>query len=142
MRTIYDTRRDNLRALIGQWGGPTSLARKLGHSNGAYIAQLAGPRPTRQVSEKVAREIEATLSLPAGWMDQEHAPGGTALDDQALTECVRAVATVLRDAHLKPDPQVYAQLVSLAYDRWKLVGRIDEPYLLRLTSLLTKEDPS
>ena len=45
MRTIYDTRRDNLRALIGQWGGPTSLSKKLGHANGSYIAQLARPRP-------------------------------------------------------------------------------------------------
>lgn len=24
-----------------QWGGPTSLAKKLGHSNGSYLAQLA-----------------------------------------------------------------------------------------------------
>lgn len=140
MKTIYDTRRDNLRALMGQWGGPTSLSRKLGHANGSYIAQIAGPNPTRQISERVAREIEATLGLPAGWMDQDQAPGGTALDDTALTECVRCVTTVLRDAGLKPEPQAYAQLVALTYDRFKLVGRIDETYVVKLASLLKKEE--
>lgn len=87
MRTIYDTRRDNLRALIGQWGGPTSLAKKLGHSNGSYIAQLAGPRPSREVSEKVAREIEKVLGLPVAWMDQDHPTGGQQLNDE--THCRR-----------------------------------------------------
>jgi hypothetical protein len=140
MRTIYDIRRDNLRTLMGQWGGPTSLSRKLGHSNGSYIAQIAGPNPSRQISEKVAREIEAKLELPLGWMDQEHAPVPDALDDQGLTECVTAVATVLRDTSLRPTPAAYAQLVSLAYDRFKLTGRIDEPFLQRLVSLLPKEE--
>lgn len=42
MKSVYDTRRTNLRSLIGQWGGPTSLSKKLGHSNGSYLAQLVG----------------------------------------------------------------------------------------------------
>lgn len=136
MRTIYDTRRDNLRALIGQWGGPTSLAKKLGHSNGSYIAQLAGPRPSREVSEKVAREIEKVLGLPVAWMDQDHPTGGQQLNDETLTECVKAVATVLRDAGLRPDPQAYATLVQLVYDRVKLTGRLDEHHIQKLTTLL------
>ena len=67
MRSVYDQRRDNLRALMTQWGGPTSMAKKLGHSNGSYVAQLAGPNPSREISEKVAREMEAKLGLPIGW---------------------------------------------------------------------------
>ena len=136
MRTIYDTRRDNLRALIGQWGGPTSLSKKLGHANGSYIAQLAGPRPSREVSEKVAREIEQRLGLPVAWMDQEHPRTGQHLDDETLTECVKAVATVLRDARLRPDPEAYGTLVQLVYDRVKLAGRIDENHIQRLAALL------
>ena len=135
MRTIYDTRRDNLRALIGQWGGPTSLAKKLGHSNGSYIAQLAGPRPSREVSEKVAREIEKVLGLPVAWMDQDHPTGGQQLNDETLTECVKAVATVLRDAGLRPDPEAYGTLVQLVYDRVKLTGRLDEHHIQKLTTL-------
>lgn len=136
MRTIYDTRRDNLRALIGQWGGPTSLSKKLGHANGSYVAQLAGPRPSREVSEKVAREIEQKLGLPVAWMDQDHPRNGQHLDDETLTECVRAVATVLRDAGLRPDPETYGTLVQLVYDRVKLAGRIDEHHIKRLAQLL------
>jgi hypothetical protein len=71
MQTIYDIRRDNLRRLIGQWGGPTSLSKKLGHSNGSYIAQLAGP---------------------IAWMDREQEAGGLHLNDEALSDVVRAVA--------------------------------------------------
>jgi hypothetical protein len=58
---VYRTRRTNLRALAAQWGGPTSLAKKLGHSNGSYLAQLIGPNPSREVSEKTAREIERNM---------------------------------------------------------------------------------
>lgn len=136
MKSVYDQRRENLRNLIGQWGGPTSLAKKLGHANGSYIAQLAGPRPSREVSEKVAREIEATLNLPVGWMDQSHPAGGQQLNDETLTECVKAVATVLRDAGLRPDPEAYGTLVQLVYDRVKLTGRLDEHHIQRLTTLL------
>ena len=92
MRSVYEQRRDNLRELMRSWGGPTSMAKKLGHSNGSYLAQLAGPNPSREVSEKVAREIEGKLGLPLGWMDVEHdrrAP----VDDTALAECVRVLKT-------------------------------------------------
>lgn len=137
MRSVYDTRRENLRALIGQWGGPTSLARKLGHANGSYLAQLAGPRPSRDLSEKVAREVEGKLGLPLGWMDQDHPAGGHQLNDEALTACVRAVATALRDAGLRPSPDAYATLVQLVYDRVKLTGGggIDEQHINRLIQL-------
>jgi hypothetical protein len=55
MKSTYDIRRENLRTLIKTWGGPTSLAKKLGHANGSYLAQIAGPHPRRDISEKVAR---------------------------------------------------------------------------------------
>ena len=38
---VYEIRRANLRKLMADWGGPTILAAKLGHSNGSYLAQLA-----------------------------------------------------------------------------------------------------
>ena len=136
MANVYELRRENLRSLIGQWGGPTSLSRKLGHANGSYVAQLAGPRPSREVSEKVAREIEVKLGLPAAWMDQPHPPGAATLSDDVLTECVKAVATCLRDVGLRPEPEAYATLVQLTYDRAKLTGTIDEPFIHKLLKLL------
>jgi hypothetical protein len=45
------------------------------------------------------------------------------------------VATVLRDAGLRPDPETYGTLVQLAYDRAKLTGRLDENHIKQLTNL-------
>lgn len=135
MQSIYDTRRVNLRSLIGQWGGPTSLAKKLGHANGSYIAQLAGPTPSRDVSERTAREIELRLRLPVGWMDQDHPSGGTHLNDEALADVVRAVATTIRDAGLRLTPSQYATIVQLVYQNAKTFNRIDETYIQQLISL-------
>ena len=131
MRNVYEQRRDNVRRLISTWGGPTSLARKLGHSNGSYLAQLAGPSPSREVSEKVAREMETKLGLPLGWLDQEHGDVKP-LDEETLNACVRAVAAALDDAELRPRPTVYGTLVQLVYEHARLTGRIDESYVKRL----------
>ena len=132
---VYRTRRENLRDLARTWGGPTSLAKKLGHSNGSYLAQLIGPNPSREVSEKTAREIEKRLGLPVGWMDQEN-PASAVPDDSQLAECVRAVATCLRDKGLRPGPDVYSQVVALVYDRLRLTGRVDEPFIQKLVNLI------
>lgn len=135
MKSVYDMRRDNLRSLMTQWGGPTSLAKKLGHSNGSYVAQLVGPNPSREISEKVARDMEGKLNLPIGWLDQEHAGNGRQVDDAALSACVRAVAAALRDVDHNPSPDIYANLVSLAYEHAKLTGRVDEPFIQKLIGL-------
>lgn len=135
MKTIYEIRRDNFRELMKAWGGPTSLAKKLGHANGSYVAQLAGPNPSREISEKVAREIETKLTLAVGYLDHPHqrAPGKAQNGD--ISACVRAVASVLRDAGLKADPDRYAMLVQLAYDRLQLTGQLDEQYIKQLVQL-------
>lgn len=135
MRSVYDQRRENLRDLIRTWGGPTSLAKKLGHSNGSYIAQLAGPHPSREISEKVAREMESNLGLPLGWLDQEHGGNARPLDDAALGACVRAVAAALRDVGHRATPDQMADLAALAYEHTKLVGRVDEAFITKLVRL-------
>jgi hypothetical protein len=135
---VYKTRRENLRKLMTEWGGPTSLSKKLDHSNGSYLAQLAGPHPSREVSEKVAREIEGKLSLPLGWMDQDNNGGGRKVDDETLAMCVGAVAAAVRDAGLKPDAKTYGNLVQLAYEHTKLTGRVDENFIQRLVRLTGK----
>jgi hypothetical protein len=136
MHSVYDTRRENVRALMAQWGGPTSLAKKLGHSNGSYVAQLVGPNPSREISEKVARDMEGKLGLPIGWLDQEHPNAGRQVDDETLSACVRAVACSIRDARLSPDPDAYASLVNLVYEHAKLTGRVDEPFIQKLIGLI------
>ena len=139
MKSNYQTRRHNLRNLIAEWGGPTSLAAKLGYSNGSYVAQLAGPHPSREISEKVARTIEQRLALPANWLDQEHdIDKKNQLDQDVLGTCVRAVAAAIRDAGHTPSPDDYATLVSLAYEQCTLRGRVDEPFIQKLVRLTIK----
>lgn len=138
MKSVYEIRRDNLRALMKTWGGPTSLAKKLGHSNGSYVAQLAGPHPTRNVSEKGAREIEEKLGLSIGYMDQAHERSPGKLQHGDISRCVKAVTTVLRDAGLNPQPDTTANLVQLVFDRLQLTGELDEHYIKQLVQLVKR----
>lgn len=134
---IYDIRRANLRELMRTWGGPTSLAHKLGHTNGSYIAQLAGPNPSREISEKVARGIEQSLALPIGWMDKRNEPGQSApgLDDTLLTRCIRAVTAAAEDLGARPPAHKFADLVALAYEHAQVTGQCNEAHIKRLVRL-------
>jgi hypothetical protein len=71
MHTVIEYRRENLRKLIELNGGVGVLGRKLGYTNGSFIVQMAGPMPTREVTEATARAFEAKLGLEAGWLDFE-----------------------------------------------------------------------
>lgn len=41
MPNDYTNRRENLRKLIEQWGGSSTLATKLGYSNASFLVQMA-----------------------------------------------------------------------------------------------------
>lgn len=134
-KSIYDIRLENLRSLITTWGGPTSLSRKLGHANGSFVAQLAGPHPRRLVGEKVARQIESVLNLPMGWMDQAHAARVGDVQPDALTQCVQAVATVVQDSGARLEPAKFAAIVALIYEHHQQTGDLSEAYINRLVEL-------
>ena len=119
-----------------QWGGPTSLSKKLGHSNASYLAQLAGPNPSRDVSEKVAREIEHKLGLPDNWMDHRHkAPPGQP-DTGTLIDVIAIVRDVLDSEGVKAQRAKVEMLVNLVYERSQEAGHIDTDYLRRLVKLM------
>lgn len=136
MESVFDLRRTNLRKLMESWGGPTSLAHKLGHSNGSYLAQLAGPNPSREVSEKVAREIEIRLNLPPGWLDKKHKSPAGAPDTEKLIEVIALVQDVLDAEGVKLQRTKFTELVSLVYERASEGAPTDQNYLRRLVKLL------
>lgn len=81
MKTAKQIRRDNLRQLLLAHGGPAGLARRMGKSDrGSTFSQIAGPNPTRDVGDQMARELETVLGLAVGWMDRDHA-GSTNVED-------------------------------------------------------------
>lgn len=129
---VFTTRRKNLRDLIRQHEGATNLAKLLGYSSPSYLSQMVGPRPTRQVTEKVARQIEGRLRMPGGWLDKTHDPYRTTLDEGSVNETIVLVGQLLSDAKTKTTPRQFAELVALAQER----GGLDETYIRRLISLL------
>lgn len=135
MTSVFDTRRANLRALVRQWGGPTSLSAKLGHANGSYLAQLAGPHPRKEVSEKAARAIERKLELPDGWMDRKHAAAPAQPSTATLVELVALATDIAATQGTRVSREKLAELVTLAYEHSQLTGSIDTGYLTRLINL-------
>lgn len=71
MATVQELRLNNLRELIKEHGGASELARKAGYSAPSYLMQMAGPNPTRKISEDTARQIETKLSLRPGSLDED-----------------------------------------------------------------------
>lgn len=65
-----DNRRENLRRLTSENGGPSAVAKRLGYSNGSFLVQMIGPSPMRPVSERTARRVEEAFGLPEGTLDR------------------------------------------------------------------------
>lgn len=66
--TTLINRRTNLRRLANTYGW-TALAKRLGYRQPSFLVQMAGPNPTREVTEKSARRFEVDLGLPEGSLD-------------------------------------------------------------------------
>jgi hypothetical protein len=71
MKTLYNVRRNNLRALIGE-GKRFALAADLATAlkfTPTYLSQLIGPKPRRRITETSARNFEKKLRLEQGSLD-------------------------------------------------------------------------
>lgn len=83
MKTIDQIHRDNLAALVMEYGSVTAVAGTIGISPSQYSQWLNGsensgtgkPRGMRPAS---ARKIEKACKKPSGWMDKEHPQEGLA----------------------------------------------------------------
>lgn len=114
MADVGKIRLANLRALIEQWEGAGNLARKLGYTNASTLAQMAGRNPSRPITEKMARKIEADLELPANWMDSTHR--ADAVDHSQVSKAIQAVGLALQEAGKNIDPAKLADVVSVVYE--------------------------
>ena len=117
MPSTYEIRRENLRRLIEQWGGPKPLADKLGYRNASFLVQMAGPNPNREVTEKTARRIEEALDLRVGWLDQPGAEqnGSTLVDMTLVASVIRVVAQTAEDIGVRLSPAKLGDIVALVY---------------------------
>lgn len=137
MSKLTQVRRDNLRSLIEREGGPTALAKKLGHTGGpSYLSQLTtGKAP---ITEKVVRKIEQQLGLKEFTLDTP--PGETipfaGTDHTMLANCIRAVGEEIERADAKPGPKKFAELVAIVYEHSVETHGIDPEYIRKLVGLL------
>lgn len=132
---VFQNRRANLKALIVQHEGATPLAKALGYGSPSYLSQMVGPKPSRQITEKVARQIERKLLLPQGWLDKRPTAYPVKVDEQRVQETVLLVGQLLRDTAVAVSPEQFAGLVALAHER----GTLDETYIRRLIHLIHPE---
>lgn len=119
-----DNRRENLRRLIAECDGPKELATKLGYKNSSFLVQMAGPNPTRDVTEKSARKIEQKLGLEDGSLDwpakgsKPMLPQPTAqptVGDTPLSiSIIRMVGQVCEEQGITLAPMKFADVVALA----------------------------
>jgi hypothetical protein len=143
-----EVRRENLRDLIRRHEGPAALARRLGYRNAAFLVQMAGPNPSRPITERTARGFEEKLGLPAGWFDRDAAPAppstaaaaapaAAPIDSVLVTEVLRLVAESCETMGITLPHARFADVVALLYTEAVEEQRLPRPeHVQRLVNLL------
>ena len=136
MATMIEIRRENLRRLLESVSS-TEVARQAGYSGPSYISQMAGPNPTKDITEKSARRLETGLGLPAYWMDREQDSYGagalpishavqespppayhstTVVDSERFTDCAYLLMDVLTKCNVKLPRKKFSVVVGMMLD--------------------------
>lgn len=135
----YEVRRENLRRLIEQWSGPKALGVKLGYKNASFLVQMAGPNPSREITEATSRKIEQALDLPAGWMDQAQSSGNgpVHIDHTLISRAIKAVVQTADDLRMVLSASKLGDIVSLVYDDAEANGgAVRADFVRRLVQLM------
>lgn len=78
MKSVYENRRENLRAIIVERyrGKQKAFAELMGWDNPSLVSRHLSVKPgtAKPIGYKVARKIEDRLQLPEMWLDAEHQP--------------------------------------------------------------------
>jgi hypothetical protein len=107
VKSIYETRRENLRAIIEEVfrGDRTAFAQAVGFDTPNFVSRLLSKseKNLKNIGPKLARKIEAAASRPENWLDIEHTakrstPGAIALStgDGKTVEILPMQDTLLR----------------------------------------------
>lgn len=139
--TISEIRRENLRKLKAERGGAQSLAKALNRPT-SFLSQLAGPNPSREVSENNAREFEESLGLPKGFFDvPPDAPKVVPPTDvNLLGDVMRHVAEMCDAEQVPRDKLDFSKMGDLASlvltDAVEHGGKLREDHTRKLVRLL------
>ena len=139
---IADIRRQNLRILMEQHTA-TKLATMLGYRQSSFLSQMAGPHPTREVTEKTVRAFEKQLDLPVGTFDtpmgEVTAPPPPSATDMLsmVLNATRTVGRVCETEAVNLPTSKFAEIVALILeDTMGHGGTVREDHVKRVVSLL------
>jgi hypothetical protein len=71
LEQVRRLRIENVRRLMAQFDRQTDFAKAIAQSE-AFVSQIAGENPSRNIGEALARDIERCIGLPQGWLDEQH----------------------------------------------------------------------
>lgn len=88
MKDIDEIRRDNLRLLEQEYGGPTATAAQVGMSTAQFANLRDGARDSktgkpRGMRKDTARKIEQNANKPTGWLDVDHSSASAELSNKS-----------------------------------------------------------
>lgn len=122
-----EIRRERLRELMSQHGA-TQLANLLGYTQASFLSQMAGPNPTRDVTEKTARRYAEKLGLPPQYFERpffdevtSRAETKAEADDAAasnvalVADVIRLVGAICSTEKVELPAVKFADVVALAY---------------------------
>lgn len=117
MQDMNEVRRGNLRKLMEKETA-TAISKRLGYKFPSYLSQLAGPNPTREITEKTAREFEKKLALKPGALDKTDAPAVSPVTDDVtalVSDVIRLVGAVCAGEKVSLPTDKLADVIALAY---------------------------
>lgn len=142
---VLQRRRNNLRAVAGQWGGVTGLAKKLGYEGPSYLSQMIGPKHSRPISERTARSIEHAVGLPTGWLDGahkeltevevDHAP--IAISEPLFAQVAAVLQSALNEAGASLSAEKAHAIFTRVYAEAQKSGTVDSELIRDLIALAT-----
>lgn len=139
---LPDIRRDNLRLLKGRHGG-RKLAQMLGLDQSSFISQMAGPNPSRDVTEKTVRALEKELNMGVGTLDRplgsppEEKPVSAEQNIAMVSAVIRAVGNICAAESVDLPINKLTDIVALAIkDAMEHGGNLREEHIRQVVRLL------
>lgn len=133
-KDLAEVRRNNLRQIVAQWGGPSALSKRLGYANASYLVQMVGPTPTRDVTEKTATKIEQVLALLPGALSQGDMQANTTsiqsetppvkISGGHIAVAISAVSQGCERLNKKLSTNKFADVVAFVYEELETRGTL------------------
>lgn len=108
---VKQLRRENLLSLLGQYPR-RDLCQRTGLATSEISALVAG---RQELSERTARQIEANLGLPKGWMDLVHSPSKSQAEGNPEALPLDEHVLLAKFRQLNPTEQVHVRAIIDAF---------------------------